>query len=1296
MRSAQSDRNLLVGILALQMDLVGRDELVRGMNAWVLAKHKPLGEVLEEAGALSSSDRLLLEAIVERQVTAHGGDPARGLESVRPAVAVYATMASISDPAVRDRLAELPSALSGSPHDPYATRVGPLASSPAGSQRFQVLRPHAKGGLGRVSVALDRELGREVAYKEIREDQADRPISRQRFLLEAEVTGGLEHPGIVPVYSLGQDPAGQPYYAMRFIRGEELGRSIERFHAAGARSSRDRFASIAFRDLLGRLLDVCDAISYAHDRGVLHRDLKPGNIMLGKYGETLVVDWGLARLSDDATDETSEVPLRPASADSSEGTVAGTAVGTPGYMSPEQAEGRLDLLAPPTDVYALGCILYAILTGKPAFEDPDPEARLARTRDGDFPRPRLIVSSVPKPLEAVCLKAMALAPIDRYTSARAFADDLRRWMADAPVSARRESLGERTARWARRHRAALLAAGSILLAAVAALSVVTVVVLDLNAQVEGERANAEAARREETAARILEQNARAAAQDAEAKALTEARTAQTTSLFMEGLFEASDPISFSGVSWLRGRDESPSDLTVRTILERGSERIRTELENEPLARARLMDTLGNVSRSLAAFDQAEPLLVEALRIRRQLLPSDSPELADTLIHLGWLYQDQSKYEKAEPLYREALAIRERLSPAEDDPEVARIVMQLGWLLADAVDPAAAPVLRRAISTYRGLPGRNRELALAEFGLVAHLLDTRQPRWAEISTLIADAHKQMASEPDMKTTGEALAKFQSGVFLRDVTLLPAAVRLRASESALRESLALAEPALGRLHPYVGYISFELAKTLEEAGKDEEAGAEYEHCLEIVREIPQLGLAHFRVQNLGLAYAQFMRRAGRPEAGLRFLEEMVAAEVKYYGPEHPVTVSGRWTIAIYFAEAGRNGEALPLLRGLVATIQSRPTERWLYRDRILASLAVVLYRLSLHDEAEPLLAEALERDRSAAYLDIQERADLNHTLASLELLRRRPERAEPYIRAGIAADEQLGRSSDTDRLLDPIDTLAELQVATGQIELAERTAREHIITAARRFGPNSLRKARGLHTLSLILLERGRPVEALDSAREALDTIRANRAARPSDRLDADRAMALAALVAGDAVAYREAVADSHSALMSAGADGQAALRPVFVWIGSLGPGAFEDYRPILGFAGELSRSPSDVELRFISAALRFRAGDIPGAASLLNGDATSDPNRPNAARLVVEAFLAMEYGQGERARDLLARARAECRPPSPGALPPGRSLSWRDRHEINLLIDEAERALGSAITSDVGWADRSFPEQPFAR
>ena len=324
-------------------------------------------------------------------------------------------------------------------------------------------------------MARDQELNREVALKEIQSQFADHPDSRSRFLLEAEVTGGLEHPGIVPVYGLGQYEDGRPYYAMRFIKGTSLKDSIKAFHDNKSLTESER--ALELRKLLGRFVDVCQAVSFAHSRGVLHRDLKPANVMLGDFGETLVVDWGLAKIA--ATDDSrvgEEPQLAPAQNGSAR-TLAGDAVGTPGYMPPEQAAGKLDEMGPTSDVYSLGATLYHLLTGTAAFRvagsgnKEDITAVLKRVKAGNFIAPRSVNPALSPALEAVCLKAMSVRPKGRYSSPLAVADDIENYLADEPVSARQEPLTHRARRWLRKHPTLMTTTAAVVLLSVIGLSV---------------------------------------------------------------------------------------------------------------------------------------------------------------------------------------------------------------------------------------------------------------------------------------------------------------------------------------------------------------------------------------------------------------------------------------------------------------------------------------------------------------------------------------------------------------------------------------------------------------------------------------------------------------------------------------------------------------------------------------------------------------------------------------------------------------------------------------------------------
>jgi serine/threonine protein kinase/tetratricopeptide (TPR) repeat protein len=401
----------------------------------------------------------------------------KSLAAVPAGKSTLESLAAVRDPEIERTLSRVGSARPPADDgDAECTASYAVGTATADGQRFRVLRPHARGGLGAVFVALDAELNREVALKQILDQHADDPTSRARFLLEAEITGGLEHPGIVPIYGLGSYADGRPFYAMRFIKGDSLKEAADRFHADEAIQGDPGRRALELRKLLRRFIDVCEAIGYAHSRSVLHRDIKPGNIIVGKYGETLVVDWGLAKATrrTDPGAEPGERTLIPSSASGSAETLPGSALGTPAYMSPEQAEGDIEHLGPRSDVYSLGATLYYLLTGRPPVEGELGDVLRAVQR-GDVTPPRRHDTTIDRALEAVCLKAMAHRPAQRYASPRALSEDIERWMADEPVSAWREPFGRRARRWANRNRTAVASAAVALIVGVVGLSAVLAV-----------------------------------------------------------------------------------------------------------------------------------------------------------------------------------------------------------------------------------------------------------------------------------------------------------------------------------------------------------------------------------------------------------------------------------------------------------------------------------------------------------------------------------------------------------------------------------------------------------------------------------------------------------------------------------------------------------------------------------------------------------------------------------------------------------------------------------------------------
>jgi serine/threonine-protein kinase len=515
MSSAPSDRNLLFGVLALQMDFIDRDALIAALHAWVLDKAKPLGRILLDQMRLTTEEHDLIEALVRKHLDKHDGDPHRSLAAIQLPGPAHIDLQQIADADLSVSLARIPFAIPIEA-DPEPTRDFSMGTPSSSGLRFHILRPHAKGGLGEVFVARDTELHREVALKEIQDGYADHPSSRSRFLLEAEITGALEHPGIVPVYGLGQYADGRPFYAMRFIQGESLWEAIVRHHRTSAADSGAYSLEFERRGLLTRFIAVCNTIAYAHSRGVVHRDIKPANIMLGKYGETLVVDWGMAKagMTEPARSGKEGLPepyIVPSLADGIE-TQAGAAMGTPAYMSPEQATGLLELIGPASDIYSLGATLHTLLTGRPPIEGKDVAQILRKAQRSEWLPPRQIKPDVPPALDAVCRKAMAALPSARYATALDLAADVERWLADQPLSAYREPWSARSRRWMRRHRTMMSTAVGILVVGLVSTTLALVVISDANEKEAEARLTAETNEREANTARDLEATARKTAE----------------------------------------------------------------------------------------------------------------------------------------------------------------------------------------------------------------------------------------------------------------------------------------------------------------------------------------------------------------------------------------------------------------------------------------------------------------------------------------------------------------------------------------------------------------------------------------------------------------------------------------------------------------------------------------------------------------------------------------------------------------------------------------------------------------
>ncbi len=778
--ASAADRHLLFGLLALQNGIINQGQLVAAFQAWTLDKSRSLADHLEARGDLTIARRVLLEALAGVHLEAHGGDVVSSLGAISTDKATREGLARIGGPGVDATLGHVGSGPAHSEGDANRTESYSVGSSSSDGQRFRVLRPHARGGLGVVFVALDGELNREVALKQILDKHADDPVSRQRFLIEAEITGGLEHPGIVPVYGLGNDGGGRPYYAMRFIRGDSLKEAIDRFHGS-TQTDTDRGARpLELRKLLRRFVDVCNAIEYAHSRGIVHRDIKPANVIVGNHGETLVVDWGLAKPIDktEASSGLSERTLIPTSACGSVETLPGSAMGTPAYMSPEQAAGDLDRLRFRSDVYSLGATLYCLLTGKAPF-DGDIGEVLRKVQRGEFVSPRQVDPNLDPALEAVCLKAMATRLEDRYSSCRALAEDVERWAADEPVGAWREPLAKRARRWSKRNRTAVTGAAVALVAGVVGLAAVLAVQTQAKADIARSLASETRANTALAAANSELTGSKAAVVARYALAVDAIKTFHTgvseDFLLKEGQFKELRDRLLKSASDFYGKLGALLVKETDTVSRRSLAQANFEV-------AELTREVGRPEDALAAHWTVLALR-EALATGPETDTESKVDIGRSLTAVAYLLEITGKTVAAEATYRRAET-----------------------LLADVVP--SAPTLRAALAACRSRYG----FFLSESGRAEDALATYRLARADQEALVAAPGAMKESRRDLAETINRIGI----VLIRTNKLSEAEVEFRKA-LALRRKLADDNPATAGFRGNLADTLLNIGRLLWESGK-----------------------------------------------------------------------------------------------------------------------------------------------------------------------------------------------------------------------------------------------------------------------------------------------------------------------------------------------------------------------------------------------------------------------------------------------------------------------------------------------
>jgi serine/threonine protein kinase/Tfp pilus assembly protein PilF len=887
-----------------------------------MANESQLGELLlrweelRERGQPVSPDELCrgcpeLLSELKRRVAA--------LESLAPLVG--GSESRSWGPAPVSTVTDVPGAASASP--------GGVIS---GGLRYRLERFHARGGLGEVYVAYDETLHREVALKRIRGEPAGDTDSLSRFVVEAEVTGRLEHPGVVPVYGLGEDSEGRPFYAMRFVRGETLHDAAQRFHERDTPDREPGERTLALRQLLAQFVAVCNAVAYAHSRGILHRDLKPANVLLGPYGETLVVDWGLAKQTRTAegaesAEEEKGAGICPlsssapsaSSAVSSPDTLPGQSIGTPGFMSPEQAAGAWDRVGPASDIYSLGATLYFLLTGKSPFPTGGVAERLFRAQMGHFPQPRRVKSSVPAALDAVCQKALALQPADRFATALELAADVEHWLAAEPVSAYPEPWPLRLRRWARRHPAVLAAVAALVLTALAGLALGLAAVRAEQRLTLAERDRAE------------EASGRATAQAARAGALNQ--------FLLEDLLGAAAP----------ERNARDKQVTVEQVLDKAAGKVEKGFPGQPEVEGDVRMAIGETYYRLGRLDRAEPQLENALRLRTLALGPDHPETLDAVNDLALVRKQRGKLAEAEPLYRQNLDARRRVLGSEH-PDTLLAINNLASLLAETGKLADAEQLFRENLEARRRTGgaegpqtlvaaNNLAVVLAEEGKLEEAAELyRQTLQTRMRLLGAD-------HPDTVLSAHNLG-----------AVLQSSGRLAEAEPLLRQNLEARRRVLGPEHFETLQSLNSLAGLLKDRGKLDEAERLLQEGLSASRRV--LGPDHPDTLRTMNNLAGALEQAGKRTEAETLAREALTRGRRVLPPDHPSLLGALGVLGAVLNEAGKPQESETLLRECLAgRRKTLPAHHWRTAQTEVL-LGTALMAQQRYAEAEPLLRGAAE--------------------------------------------------------------------------------------------------------------------------------------------------------------------------------------------------------------------------------------------------------------------------------------------------------------------------------------------------
>jgi hypothetical protein len=803
-----------------------------------------------------------------------------------------------------------------------------------------------RGGMGVVYKARQVGLNRLVALKLLRWGPDSSPEERTRFRAEAEAVARLQHPHVVQIHEVGEQD-GRPFLALEFLQGGSLARRLD---------GTPRPA----HEAAGLVQTLAGAVHAIHQLNIIHRDLKPDNVLLAADGTPKVADFGLAKLLDGDAGPTG----------------SGDVLGTPPYMAPEQAQGQRQRIGPATDVYALGAVLYELLTGRPPFRAETPIDTLLQVIQDEPVSPSRLNPKLPRDLETICLKCLHKDLAKRYTSAAALAEDLDHFLAGRPVAARPVSAAGRAWRWGRRNpgwATALVSTAGLLLVIAVGSALAAVWFAE-------ERSKARAAEKLATEERtVAEENLRRA-EKAEGQAKEEAAIAGAVNDFLQQDLLGQANIGNQPLS--SGGTERNRNITVSELLDRAAQGIEGKFAQQPLTEAAIRLTLGNTYYSLSRFAEAQPQLERSVQLRTAQLGADHSDTLDSKNQLAELYRAQAKYDRAEPLYQEVLVARVAQLGA-DHPKTLRSKHDLAGLYWNMGNYNRAEPLYREV-----LEGETAQLGPTH-------IDTLTCKH-NLATLYQNQKKYDRAEP-----------------------------------LYREALDGRAAQLGSDHPQTLVTKNNLAVLYMEQRKYDQAEPLYKEVLDT--RIVKLGPVHLSTlaskNNLAILY-QNQRKYDLVEP---LLKEVLDGLTSQMGADHPHTLTTKYSLARLYKEQGKYEQAEPLYRDAAEGARQKLTIAHPNAQAFVRGLSDCYEEMGQPALGEPLLRELADYWKQKAGADSAQYAGQLASIGANLLRQQKPTDAEPVLRAGLAIRQK--QEADEWTTFDTLSLLGEVLQAQRRYAEAE---------------------------------------------------------------------------------------------------------------------------------------------------------------------------------------------------------------------------------------------------------------------